>query len=367
MKSACPKRMLNGPCGGYHGNLCEDPELRCVWIEAFNRLREFGKEKELFRLKLDAMFRIRDYNPPRKRLRDYIISTRDFFMIYEYLPRKDLSLGSLESDLKKIFEIYDGLDIVQNPGGRPLADPLALASIAKKFYPEKKIGIQITGRDYDRDGIVSHVVASLSIGIDTIVATTGDLKFYERRSYGVWDLDSVRMIYLIRLISDLGRDYAGRKVYSGNNKILVGASLNPYLNPIEPEIYKIKMKLDAGAYFFVTQPIFSKDTLDKLFLSIKRILGLEPQDLDIVIGLSPILDERTLHFLKERSNIEIPEKITRSLKESSKSKILENYISHIADLLSEIEDTLISKILYISTYGDLEAGLFVAERLREIL
>jgi 5,10-methylenetetrahydrofolate reductase len=358
--------MLNGPCGGYHKDLCEDPELKCVWIEAFSRLREFGKEKELFKLKLDSMFKIRDYKPPRGRLRDYIYSRNKFFLIYEYVPKKDLNLESFENDLEQIFRYYEGLDIVQNPGGRPLADPLALASIAKKLYSDRKIGIQVTGRDYDRDGVVSHVLAALSVGIDTIVATTGDLKFYEKRSYGVWDLDSPRIIYLIRLINDLGRDYAGRKVYSGKNKILVGASLNPYLDPLEPEIYKIRVKLDAGAHFFVTQPIFNKETLEKLFSHIHRILGIEPQDLDIIVALSPILDEKTLMFLRERSGAEIPEKLIKPLKDNNRKSILENFVSHVTDLLVEVEDLIDNKILYISSYGDLEAGLFIAERLKQI-
>ncbi len=358
--------MLNGPCGGYHKELCEDLRLGCVWIEAFNRLREFGKEKELFKLKLDSMFKIRDYKPPRGRLRDYIYSRNKVFLIYEYVPKKDLDLEMLENDLKQIFGFYEGLDIVQNPGGRPLADPLALASIAKKLYPDKKIGIQITGRDYDRDGLVSHILAALSTGIDTIVATTGDLKFHEKRSYGVWDLDSPRIIYLIRLINDLGRDYAGRRVYSGKNKILVGGSLNPYLDPLEPEIYKIKVKLEAGAYFFITQPIFNKETLEKLFSYINRILWLEPRDLDIIVAVSPILDEKTLKFLRERSGVKIPERLIRSLKNNDRRSILEDFVSHVIDLLTEVEDLIENKILYISSYGDLEAGLFIAERLKQV-
>lgn len=362
----CPKKMLNGPCGGYNKDLCEDHRLRCVWIEAFNRLRVFGKEQELFRLKLDSKFRIRNYSPPKRRLTDYVGHDK-IFLIYEYVPRKNLSLKNFEEDLRNIFKIYDALDFVQNPGGRPLIDPLPLASIAKKLYPEKKIGVQITGRDYDRDGVVSHVLAALAIGIDNIIATTGDLKFYSGDTYGVWDLDSPRMIYLIRLISDLGVDYSGRKIYSGDNRVLVGASLNPYLDPLEPEIYKIRVKLSAGADFLVTQPIFSIDTVERLGTYVEKLLNMRLSDIDLVISVSPVLDEKTVSFLRERSNVRLPGKLLEALERRDREEILRSNTAFIIDLISRIEDYTGNKIIYVSTYGDIAAGLYIAERIREAI
>ena len=71
-------------------------------------------------------------------------------------------------------------------------------------------------------------------------------------------------------------------------------------------------------------------------------------------------------FLRERSGVEIPERLIKPLKDNNRKSILENFVSHITDLLVEVEDLIDNKILYVSSYGDLEAGLFIAERLKQI-
>jgi len=48
---ACPKQMLNGPCGGVEDGKCEIGG-ECTWVKAFNTLKKTGKLKEYMKIKL---------------------------------------------------------------------------------------------------------------------------------------------------------------------------------------------------------------------------------------------------------------------------------------------------------------------------
>jgi len=362
---SCPKKMINGPCGGYNRSRCEDPRLECVWIKAFENLKKYGKEKDLFKLKLDSMFKIRDHKPIKRDIREKLKIKDRIYLIYEYVASRDIDPRKLEKDLDHIFSTYDAIDFVQNPGGRPLPDPLSLAVFTKKIYPHKHVGFQITGRDYDRDAITSIVASAVVFNIDSIIATTGDLKFHKEKTYGVWDLDSPRIIYLIRLISDLGRDYSGRKILEKPREILVGASLNPYLDPIEPEIYKLNIKKHAGADFFVTQPIFEPETYTRIMRLYKDLLN-ENDIPEIIPGISIISDIRIASFLIERSGVKLPSKILEVLKREDFSLIKETNIEFISDLVRKICVNHEKKIFYISTFGDIDMALEIGESIKKM-
>ncbi|MEM4749343.1 MAG: methylenetetrahydrofolate reductase C-terminal domain-containing protein [Sulfolobales archaeon] len=364
---SCPKRMLNGPCGGYNGVFCEDSSIECVWIKAFNNLKIYGREKDMFRLKLDSFFMIRDHRPSIRSLRDFLRSRGfKYFLIYEYVPRRDLSTEKLREDLEKIYRVYEGVDFVDNPGGRPLQSSIALASITKTLFPDKHVGFQITGRDHTRDMIATYIITALSFGIDSIIATTGDLKLGVQ-SKSVWDLDSPRIIYLAKLINDLGRDHMRRRVYTGTNKIFIGASVNPYLNPLEPEIYKISVKRDAGADFFVTQPIYDVDILRVFLSGIRRLLLIDPREIDIVIGLGSISSKEIARFLFERSHVKIPQGIREALENENKEALEEENIRFVRNLTRNIirEYPENPPIFYISTFGEVDLGVKIGELVRD--
>ncbi|MEZ0289539.1 MAG: methylenetetrahydrofolate reductase C-terminal domain-containing protein [Sulfolobales archaeon] len=365
----CPKRMLNGPCGGYNDESCEDPNLKCAWIIAFKNLRNYKREREMFKLKLDSYFKIRDHKPSHRSLSEHYRSRGyKYLLIYEYVPMRDLNIDKFKEDLHKIFRVYNAIDFVDNPGGRPLLNPLALASLAKILFPEKHVGFQITGRDASRDMITTYIVTALSLGIDSIIATTGDLKL-KTSTPSVWDLDSPRIIYLAKLINDLGRDYLGRRVYTGSNKLFVGAAVNPYLEPLEPEIYKISVKRDAGADFLVTQPIYTASIIDRFINMLKELRPSGLENLDLVIGVGSINDLEIARFLTERSRVKIPSKIIEALKSGDRERIIEANNDLVREMIRAIETRTDDNdyLFYVSSFGDIDVGISIGEIIREEL
>lgn len=358
--NTCPKRMINGPCGGYRSERCEDERLVCVWIVAYYSAIKRGTLEKMFSLKLDPGFKVRDYVPPPMRPRKALkkILEGGPFMIYEYTPKHSRSPLNVDEELSGIVRIYDGVDIVDSPGGYPIPSPLPYAAVLKKTYRDRDlhVSIQITGRNRDRNQVVSDLVAAIASGVDGIVATTGDLQ----DSGGVWDLDAPRIIYLARLVSDLGIDHAGRRVGSGGAGMVVAASINPHASPLEPEILKTRVKARAGAEMLITQPVFSPGDVARLEAGMK---SLGARGIPIVWGLMPVMSRKVASFFETKVGIKIPEKVSRALAKGSREDLLTANIENVENIVRESGQST----FYISAFGDHYIGEVLGKTVRKAL
>ncbi|MEM1610070.1 MAG: methylenetetrahydrofolate reductase C-terminal domain-containing protein [Sulfolobales archaeon] len=361
--NTCPKRMINGPCGGYRDVVCEDDRLKCVWILAYYSALKRGTIDKMFQLKLDPGFRVSGYRPVAKRARgvvERILSGRTA-IIYEYTPKPYTSPSALVEELREIANIYHGVDFVDNPGGYPIPSSLPYAMIAKNSYRSLHVSMQITARNRDRNQVVSDVLAASLAGLDAIVATTGDLQVGEK---GVWDLDAPRLIYLARLVLDLGIDHMGRRVGIGGEGMIIAASVNINAEPLKPEILKIRVKMDAGAELFITQPVFNVERY-RIF---QRSLGervRNPAEIPIMIGIIPITSRKIMQFFQSKVGIKIPEKILVELK---KDKIDREALTKAnLDIIERIVREINHSSYYISAFGDHRLGVEIAKVVRGVV
>jgi 5,10-methylenetetrahydrofolate reductase len=361
--NTCPKRMINGPCGGYRGTICEDDRLKCVWILAYYSAMERGSLGKMFQLKLDPGFRVSRYRPVVKRSRgvvDRILSGRTA-IIYEYTPKPYASPENVVRELGEIVNIYHGVDFVDNPGGYPIPSSLPYAALVKNIYRSLHVSIQITARNKDRNQVVSDVLAASLAGLDAIVATTGDLQAGER---GVWDLDAPRIIYLARLVLDLGIDHMGRRVGIGGEGVIIAASINANAEPLEPEILKIRVKMDAGAELFITQPVFDVNR----FRFYQKLLGEKlgnSAEIPTMVGIIPITSRKVLQFFETKVGIKIPEKISMEIKRDriDRDALIKANLDTIEKIVKEINHSS----YYISAFGDNRLGVEIAKIVRGVI
>jgi homocysteine S-methyltransferase len=361
--NTCPKKMINGPCGGYRDTICEDDRLKCVWILAYYSALKRGTIDKMFRLKLDPSFKVSSYRPIAKRARgivERILSGRTV-IIYEYTPKPYTTPEALVKELEGIAGIYHGVDFVDNPGGYPIPSSLPYATITKNSYRSLHVSMQITARNRDRNQVVSDVLAASLAGLDAIVATTGDLQLDER---GVWDLDAPRLIYLARLILDLGIDHTGRRVGVGGESMIIAASVNINAEPLEPEILKIRVKIDAGAEIFITQPVFDVER----FRFFQRSFGEKvknPFEIPIIVGIIPITSRKIHQFFERKVGIKIPEKISVELKKDKIDR--EALIKANLDVIEKIVREINHSSYYISAFGDHKLGVEIAKVVRSVV
>jgi homocysteine S-methyltransferase len=185
-------------------------------------------------------------------------------------------------------------------------DNLTMAAIM-----HRETGLQViphlTGRDRNRIALQSTIMGAHVMGIRSFVCVTGDpvRLCQDPNTSGVFDVTSVG---LVRLVADFN---AGRRLRDGSQtEFAIGVALNPNVRSIKGQIDKLQRKIEAGAHFALTQPIFEEERLDLLQDSL-RDAGIT---IPVHIGIMPIISSRNAEFLhNEVPGMRIPDDIRQRL------------------------------------------------------
>ncbi len=350
----CPKRMLNGPCGGGSRGVCEVDERRCVWVEAYVKALEKQRTHIFEYPLLDAGFQMVEHEPrprePRSTLMKMIFGDMKP-LIYEVELGPEGSLDEVAETIKRVNEAgFDAVTMTDNPLGAAGIDPLAPAAVAR-FLLGVEMAVHVTCRDRSRAALVSWLLAVAGLGIGNVIVSTGDWPLLYRDNrwsiHPVFDLDSVRLTYLARLVTDLHVDHTGRRLL-GEPFFHVGVVANPYFDPLDIEILKLVKKQRAGAEFAVTQPIYTTGAFLKL-VKAARERGVE---IPFIASLAPLKSYRHAVYLAERMGVEIPEDYREGLKRNEVDGNIWSYnveyMKKLTEELASLEE--VSGILFI-THG----------------
>jgi methylenetetrahydrofolate reductase (NADPH) len=115
---------------------------------------------------------------------------------------------------------------------------------------------QITCRDRNRLALQSDLLSAYVLGIKNILVLTGDHTTLgdHPQAKPVFDLDSVSLLKVASGLME-GKDMVGNELV-GKPEFILGAVVNPGADPLEPQIIKMKKKIEAGAKFFQTQAVY---------------------------------------------------------------------------------------------------------------
>ncbi len=166
--------------------------------------------------------------------------------------------------------------------------------------------IHFTSRDRNLMAIQSELLGAHALGIRNILGLTGDpLRVGDYpNTTGVWDVDSVGLIRVIRGMNE-GHDSTGSSI-GAQASFHIGAALNLNMTEeqTEKEIEKYRQKIDAGAQFIMTQPIYE---IAPLLRFLERA-GKPP--IPVLLGCIPLHSSRHAEYLhNEVPGFTIPEAV----------------------------------------------------------
>lgn len=228
-------------------------------------------------------------------------------IVIELDPPKSLNLETIIDSAIQIKKSgIEFITLADNPLASVRIDILTVANIIKQ-----KTGLSIishlTGRDRNRISLQSTIMGAHIIGIESILCITGDpIRLYnETNTSGVFDVNSIGLIKLVKEFNE-GR----RTVNNFKTFFSIGAALNPNVKNIEGQIDKLKRKIEAGADYILTQPIFDKDRFEILNNSFEK----NNIKIPLFIGILPIISARNADFLhNEVPGMIIPQLIRERL------------------------------------------------------
>lgn len=231
----------------------------------------------------------------------------------EITPPRSVDLTPMLEKVQKCKDV--GVDAINIPDG-PRASARISPMVAGVMI-EQKIGIEVIlhycCRDRNLIGMQSDILGGYAAGIKNYLVITGDppkLGNYPQAT-AVFDVDAVGLTKVIHNLNH-GEDIAGNEI-NPPTSILIGVGANPCAVNLKKEIKHFYNKIDAGAEYVMTQPVFDADTLLR-FIDITS----KYKQIPVVAGIWPLVSLKNALFLKnEVPGVEIPDRIIERMEKAN--------------------------------------------------
>ncbi|KAA3647032.1 MAG: hypothetical protein DWQ07_05910 [Chloroflexi bacterium] len=367
----CPKGMRNGLCGGATPEACEvDPTRPCTWyviydkaekkgqldklleinapmdgdrvgretwlevirvwrkrggpklLDYFRDRQKFDEEREgLFReirqpdwWQGDAEYHAPQYEEPISQF-EANLRTGAFTTVTEIAPPLTASTEIIGKKVGWLKGYVAAANFTDNASASPRMSSIASSKICMGHGIEPIM--QIQARDRNRTVIESDVMGAAGLGIRNILCITGD---HQRFGPGPlskpdqFDMDAVQMLWMLRRMRDEDIYLDGRTIKIPP-RFFLGAAASPFGAPPKYEAIRAEKKINAGAQFIQTQPIFDYDRFtDWLEALDKRNLL---NKVYLLPGLIPLKSARATHFMDEEvPGVVIPPELIKRMDEA---------------------------------------------------
>jgi methylenetetrahydrofolate reductase (NADPH) len=174
--------------------------------------------------------------------------------------------------------------------------------------------LQMVTRDRNRIALQSDILGASALGIRTILCLSGDHQSFgnQPQAKGVFDIDSMQLIQLVRQMRDAGVILGGEKLTEPPH-LFVGAVENPFAAPFSYRVLRLEKKVAAGAEFIQTQCVYNlvrfkewmEQVMDRGIHKKVSILG----------GITPLKSARMAEYMsKNVAGMDIPEEIIKRMK-----------------------------------------------------
>lgn len=224
-------------------------------------------------------------------------------VIVEFDPPRTLQMDRFLSGIDALKRArIDAITLADNSLASPRVCNMACAQMVMTRGVRPLV--HLTCRDRNLIGIQSHLMGLHAMGVRDILALTGDpTKIGDfPGAASVFDLTSFDLISLIKQFNE-GVSYSGKSL-GQKTDFTVAAAFNPHVKIIENAVKRLERKINAGADYFITQPVYSEELIVRIHEATKHL------DKPIFIGIMPLTSERNAEFIhNEVPGIKIPENI----------------------------------------------------------
>ena len=238
------------------------------------------------------------------------LQKNEFAVCVEIDPPKGIALDRVYEQVDKIMASHkvDAIDINSGAMARVGMDALITAGALEARGVETVP--HLTTRDYNIIGLQAMLLGAWTVGgVRNVLAITGDppsVGDYPETS-GVYEVDSVGLVKILHRLNQ-GTDWAG-KTLGGATNFAIGVAVNPVADDLDGEIERFHAKIEAGAHFAMTQPLFDPE---HWYAFVKK-LGGKPS-IPVLIGIWPLNSyKQALRLNNEVPGIVIPQPLLKSL------------------------------------------------------
>jgi len=227
----------------------------------------------------------------------------EFVTMVEIVPPKGIDIRKEIEGAKFVKSVgVDAINIPDSPRASARMSNQALSLLMQQAVEIEAI-LHYTCRDRNVLGIQSDLLGAAATGIRNLICITGDppkMGNYPDAT-AVFDVDSIGLVNIVRNLNR-GFDLGGNPIGKGT-AFVIGVGANPGLPDLDEEIKRFEFKVEAGAEYVVTQPVFD---LAQLETFVRRI---EHCRIPVVAGIWPLVSARNAEFMKNELRVSVPDEI----------------------------------------------------------
>jgi len=295
-KAIAAGAQIVGGCCGTTPNHIRAMRSAMRAIDAQARVTEGGKHAE-----------ITTETPPaplgqRSRI-GALVEQGGFVTLVEIVPPKGIDCSKEIEGARLLAQL--GVHAINVPDSPRASARMSAQSLCIQIQQHTGIEtiLHYTCRDRNVLSIQSDLLGASSIGLRNILCLTGDppkLGNYPDAT-AVFDVDAIGLVNIVRRLNH-GLDIGSNSIAASTN-FTIGVAANPGVPDIEHELRRFYYKVEAGAEYAITQPVFDLRLLEEF---LNRIEG---HRIPVIAGIWPLTSLRNAEFMKNDLRVSMPEEI----------------------------------------------------------
>lgn len=231
------------------------------------------------------------------------IARGEFVTMVEIVPPKGTNIQKELDGARFLKSVgVDGINIPDSPRASARMSNQALSVLLQQQAGIEAI-LHYTCRDRNVLCIQSDLLGAAAVGIKNLICITGDppkMGGYPDAT-AVFDVDAIGLVNIVHNLNR-GLDIGGNPIGVGTG-FAIGVGANPGVSNIDEEIRRFEFKVEAGAEYAVTQPVFDLSLLETF---LKRI---EHCRIPVIAGIWPLVSVRNAEFMKDELRVSVPDSI----------------------------------------------------------
>ncbi|ULO05403.1 bifunctional homocysteine S-methyltransferase/methylenetetrahydrofolate reductase [Paenibacillus sp. 19GGS1-52] len=229
-------------------------------------------------------------------------------VIVELDPPRDLDIAKFMKGAEVLRRAgADALTLADNSLAVTRMSNMALGHLVQARTGLRPL-VHIACRDRNLIGTQSHLMGFDALGIDHVLAVTGDpARFGDLPgSSSVYDLTSFEIIRMIKQLND-GIAFSGKPLKQ-KAKFVIGAAFNPNVKHLDKAVQRLEKKIASGADYIMTQPVYDTELIANIAEATKHL------DIPVFIGIMPLASGRNAEYLhNEVPGIQLSDEVRRRM------------------------------------------------------
>jgi methylenetetrahydrofolate reductase (NADPH) len=265
-----------------------------------------------------------------------ILKAGHFAFTGELGPPRGANVDAVRQKAVHLKGMVDAVNITDNQTAvvRMASWAACLLLIQEGLEPN----FQMVCRDRNRLAMQADILGAYAHGIRNMLCLSGDhQKFGDHpSSKGVFDLDSMQLILMVKKMRDEGKFLSGADLDVAP-RIFIGAAANPFADPFEWRVHRLAKKIAAGVDFIQTQCIYNMEKFRE-WIKQANDMGLTEKAF-ILAGVTPMKSVGMAKYMASKvPGMDVPADVIKRIEGAGKGKVAEEGIKFACEQIQEFKE-----------------------------